>query len=89
MMYNKYRLYASEEDMDKFEKKDGTFRSAEKGGKRYDNSKPFHGKRFDRESPKTDECTVEGKNAVYEAVKSGREPYAGIIYTCARVPSPS
>jgi len=62
--------------MDKFERNEnshGDFRSGDNGKKRYDSSKPFHGKRFDRSSPKTDDCTIEGKNAVYEAVKSGRE----------------
>ncbi|MBQ2865880.1 MAG: 23S rRNA (guanosine(2251)-2'-O)-methyltransferase RlmB [Clostridia bacterium] len=35
--------------------------------------KPFRGKRFDKDARDDSECTVEGKNAVYEAVKSGRE----------------
>lgn len=37
------------------------------------NYKPFKGKRFEKEQHDDNECTVEGKNAVYEAVKSGRE----------------
>lgn len=36
------------------------------------NNQPFIGKRFDKQQDDLG-CTVEGKNAVYEAVKSGRE----------------
>lgn len=38
----------------------------------YRNNKPFKGKRFDREKDDS-EYIIEGKNAVYEAVKNGRE----------------
>lgn len=51
--------------MDTYEKKDNSgFNKS---------SRPFKGKRFDKEKHDDSECTVEGKNAVYEAVKSGRE----------------
>jgi len=48
--------------MEKFKKKDNY----------HNNNKPFKGKRLDKEKDDS-ECIIEGKNAVFEAVKNGRE----------------